>query len=255
MSVLNQIARLAKVAMETRSEKDFALWQEWKRSPTDANLSALLKQMDGPIQKETNRWSGTLARPLLETEGKQLAVEAFKTYDPTRGTGLGTHVTNSLLKMSRLSYANQNVARLPENKMLMFHTFQTGHAELQDTLGRSPTTDELADHLGWSIPHLTTFRKQISHQELLESGGSSSVGEGTAGPSFDAENTDYTVDFIHHGLPPTQKAIFEHLTGYGGAKVLSNTAIQQKLGLSQGSYSYTKKKLIDHIESISGGKK
>ena len=254
MAVLNRIAALAKVAAETRGEKDFALWQEWKRSPTDTNLSALLRQIDPIIQKETNKWSGTLARPLLETEGKQLAVEAFKTYDPTRGTGLGTHVTNGLMKMSRLSYANQNVARLPETKRLMYHTFQTGHAELQDALGRAPTTDELADHLGWSIPHLTAFRKQTGHQELLESGGSS-VGEGNAGAAFDADNTDYTVDFIHHGLPPTQKAIFEHLTGYGGVKVLSNTEIQKKLNLTQGSYSYAKKKLIDHIEGINGGTK
>lgn len=254
MAVLERIAKLASTAAATRGEQDFALWQEWKRSPSDQNLSALLRQVDPLIQKEVNKWSGTLARPLLETEGKRLAVEAFKTYDPTKGAGIGTHVTNSLLKMSRLSYSNQNVARLPENKMLAFHSYNLAHSELQDSLGRVPTVDELADHLGWSIPHLTDFRKQISHQELLESGGTS-TGEGNAGQLFDAEETDHTVDFIHHDLPPTQKAIFEHLTGYGGTKVLSNGAIQKKLGLTQGQYSYQKKKLLDHVEGVVGGKR
>lgn len=254
MNVLQRIAKLAQATTETRGERDFVLWQAWKRNPTDANLSALLNQVDPLIQREVNKWSGTLARPLLETEGKQLAVEAFKTYDPTRGAGVGTHVANSLLKMSRLSYANQNVARLPENKMLAFHTFNLAHSELQDTLGRAPTTDELADHLGWSIPHLTDFRKQIGHQELLESGGTS-TGEGNAGKFFDADETDYTVDFIHHGLPPVQKAIFEHLTGYGGTPVLSNQAIQKKLNLTQGRYSYQKQKLLSHVENVVGGKK
>lgn len=253
MSVLERVAQLAASAATTRGEQDFALWQAWKKSPTDANLSALLKQVDPLIQKEASKWSGTLARPLLETEGKRLAVEAFKTYDPTRGAGLGTHVSNSLRKMSRLSYANQNVARLPENKMLMFHSYNLANSHLSDALGRAPTTDELADHLGWSIPHLTDFRKQIGRQEMLESGGA--AGEGNAGPAFDADETDHLIDFIHHDLPPTQKAIFEHLTGYGGAPVLSNTEIQKKLNLTQGQYSYNKQKLVSHLETVTSGKK
>lgn len=253
MAVLDRIAKLAAAAGESRGEKDFALWRAWKQSPTDMNLSALLKQIDPLIQRETNKWSGTLARPLLETEGKQLAVEAFKTYDPARGTGLGTHVVNALLKMSRLSYANQNVARLPENKMLKFHSYNLAHSELQDNLGRAPTVDELSDHLGWSIPRLTAFRKQIGHQELLESGGTS-ASDGGAFSTANEDELDHTVDFIHHGLPPVQKAIFEHLTGYGGTSQISNSAIQKKLSLTQGQYSYQKKLLIDHVAKVTGSK-
>lgn len=253
MSVLVNIAKLADSAAQTRGERDFELWQTWKRSPTDANLTALLKQVDPIVQKEVTKWQGTLARPLLEMEGRRLAVEALKTYDPTRGAGIGTHVTNGVLKLSRTSYQNQNVARLPENKVLQFHTFQLAHAELQDGLGRHPTTDELADHLGWSIPHLTDFRRQIGHQELLESGGAAPE---TNNPLNAAtEETDHTVHFIHHDLPPVQKAIFEHLTGYGGVKQLSNGEIQKKLGLTQGQYSYQKDKLITHIAGIVDGKK
>jgi DNA-directed RNA polymerase specialized sigma subunit len=193
-----------------------------------------------------------LARPLLETEGKRLAVGAFHSYDPNKGAALGTHVVNSLQKMSRLSYANQNVARLPENKMLMYHTFNLANSQLTDNLGRAPTTDELADHLGWSIKHLTGFRKDISRQELLESGGHSP--EGNSGPLFDADEQDHTLDFVHHDLPPPQKAIFEHLTGYGGAPILSNQEIQKKLNLTQGQYSYLKGKLVSLIEKTTGGK-
>jgi DNA-directed RNA polymerase specialized sigma subunit len=194
-----------------------------------------------------------LARPLLESEGKLLALEAFKTYDESHGAALGTHVTNQLQKMSRISYAHQNVARLPENKMLMFHTYNIAHSQLADQFGRHPTTDELADHLGWTIPHLTKFRTQIGRQEVLESGGA--AGEaGTAALTSETE-TDHTVDFIHHGLPPQQKALFEHLTGYGGVKVLSNQQIMKKMDLTQGQYSYLKKQLIDHTESVVGGKK
>jgi len=240
----------AKQAASERAEQDLALWRAWKRSPIDANLSALLRQVGPLIQRETNRWAGSLARPVLEAEGKRLAVKAFETYDPNRGAALGTHVANTLLKVSRLSYSNQNVARLPENKMLQFHTYSLAHAQLSDELGRPPTTDELADHLSWSIPHLERFRKDISHQELLESGGAS---EGT-GSLFEADEQDHTVDFIHHDLAPMQKLIFEHLTGYGGAKVLSNQEIMKKLGLTQGRYSYLKRQLVNHLERVTAGR-
>ncbi len=246
MNILRKVADLATTATVTRGDQDHALWHTWKKSPTDANASALLKQVNPLVQREVNKWSGTLARPLLETEGKKLAMQSFHTYDPTKGAALGTHVVNQLQKMSRLSYANQNVARLPENKMLMFHSYNLGHATLQDELGRPPTADELADHLGWSINHLTKFRKETAHQELLESGGN----EGSTGNLHTEEDQDHTVDFIHHDLPLQQKQIFEALTGYGGHPVMSNQEIQTHLGISQGVYSYQKKLLLDHIDGI-----
>jgi len=246
MSVLKNVAKLAFAAAGTRQEQDLALWRKWKQAPTDANASALLKSIDPLIQRETNKWSGSLARPLLETEGKRLAMEAFHSYDPNRGAALGTHVVNQLQRMSRLSYANQNAARLPENKMLQFHAFTMGHATLQDELGRAPTSDELSDHLGWSNKHLTKFRTEIGHQELLESGGI----EGSSAGTFTAEESDHTVDFIHHDLSPRQKAIFEHLTGYGGAEILSHRQIQKKLSITQGQYSYDKAKLITHVGNV-----
>ena len=246
--VLSKVAQLANTAQQSRADQDLALWRVWKQNPTPTNASALLKQVDPLIQREASKWSGTLARPLLETEGKRLAMLAFQNYDPNMGAALGTHVVNQLQKMSRLSYANQNAARLPENKMLMYHSYHLGHSTLADQLGRAPASDELADHLGWSLKHVETFRREIGRGELLESGGHGDVSGSLATP----EEADHTVDFIHHGLPGPQKLIFEHLTGYGGAEVLSHRQIQKKLGLSQGQYSYTKKKLIDHVGSVTG---
>jgi len=248
--LLDRGASAATTASSSRSETDLALWRRWKTDPTDEHASALLRQVNPLVQREASKWAGTLARPLLETEGKRLAMQAFHNFDPNRGAQLGTHVVNQLQKMSRLSYANQNVARLPENKMLQYHSYHLGHEKLQDELGRSPTTDELADHLGWSMGHLEAFRKDIGRKELLESGGI----EGSEAGLHAEEVNDHLVDFIHHDLPPVQKGIFEHLTGYRGAEVLSNQDIQKKLGLTQGVYSYQKAKLLTHVEAVSQGK-
>lgn len=243
---------VAKLATSGRQEADLAAWHVWKKSPTDANASALLAQVAPLIHKEANKWAGTLARPLLETEGKRLAMQAFHSYDPNKGAALGTHITNQLQRMSRLSYANQNVARLPENKMLLYHAYNTAHTQLADAHGRAPTTDELADNLGWPIKRVEEYRKAISRREMLESGG---LFESSDAGLWDEDKQDHLVDFIHHDLAPTHKAIFEHLTGYGGAEQLSNQEIQKKLGLTQGQYSYAKKQLIDHVAAIHEGKR
>lgn len=249
---MTRLAAIAKLAATSRQTSDLDAWRTWKTKPTDTNASALLAQVSPLIHKEVNKWSGTLARPLLETEGKRLAMQAFHSYSPDKGAALGTHVVNQLQRMSRLSYANQNVARLPENKMLLYHGFNVAHSELADSLGRAPTADELADRLGWPVDKVAEYRRSIGRREMLESGG---LFEGSDAGLYDADKSDHIVDFIHHDLPPPQKAIFEHLTGYGGAEVLSNQEIQKKLGLTQGQYSHLKGKLVTRVEALTDGGK
>lgn len=233
----------------TRQDADLAAWRAWKAAPTDMNASALLKQVDPLIQKEVNKWSGALARPLLETEAKRLAMEAFRSYDPAKGAALGTHVVNQLQRISRLTYTHQNLARLPENKALLFNTYSTAHAELSDQHGRAPTADELADHLRWPLKKVEEYRKAVGRKERLESGGL--FGTGDAG-LYNEDVQSHALDFIHHDLPAQHKAIFEHLTGYGGAPILSNQEIKEKLNLTQGQYSYAKKQLIQKLEKANG---
>lgn len=245
-------SRIAKLATTSRQDSDLAAWHTWKKNPTDANASALLAQVSPLIHKEANKWAGALAKPLLETEGKRLAMEAFKNYDPNKGAALGTHVVNQLQRMSRLSYSNQNVARLPENKMLLYHAYNTAHSALADEHGRAPSTDELSDRLGWPIKKVEEYRREIGRREKLESGG---LFESSDAGLWDEDKQDHLVDFIHHDLSPSHKLIFEHLTGYGGAEQLSNQEIQKKLGMTQGQYSYAKKQLVDHVAAVHEGKR
>lgn len=249
---MTRLAVIAKFAATSRQTSDLDAWRAWKAKPTDANASALLAQVSPLIHREANKWAGTLARPLLETEGKRLAMQAFHSYRPDKGAALGTHVVNQLQRMSRLSYANQNVARLPENKMLLYHGYNVAHSELADALGRSPTVDELADRLAWPVDRVAEYQRSIGRREMLESGG---LFEGSDAGLYDADKSDHLVDFIHHDLPPPQKAIFEHLTGYNGSEVLSNQEIQKKLGLTQGQYSHLKGKLVTRVQALTEGSK
>lgn len=208
--------------------KDHALWVQWKRTRSPQDLQKLLNQMLPIINREANKWAPSMSRSLLEAEGKRLAVEAFEKYDPNAGAALSTFLASRLQKLSRMVYSTQNTARLSETKTLLFHTYNSASNELRDIHGRSPTNEELSDHLGWSPKKLKAFQRQAGRKEFIES---------EEHPDDDVKDDDL-VHFIYHDLTPQQKKIFEHRTGYLGAKILSGKEIMTELNLTQGQLSY-----------------
>lgn len=236
-NTLTKLSKFTQAIAQERTNKDLALWQAWKRSPTPSNLSAVLAQLNPLIQQEVNKWSGSLARPILEAEGRRLTIMALERYSPDRGAALATHVANYLKKLSRLSYTHQSIARLPENKRLKYHTYSVAESTLADQLGRPPTVDELSDHLGWSAKYVNRFQNEAARKELLESGPTPS--------GFEEEEHDVLTDLVYHDLAPVQKQIMEHLTGYQNAPILNNQALMKKLKLTQGQYSYQKRLITD----------
>jgi len=231
----------------TVAQKDVALWREWKRNPSAVNLQRVLDQLNPVVQRAVNQRSGTLARPALELEAKALVHEALQTFRPTGGASLATHVTNRLKKLSRLNYQHQNLARIPEYQSLKYHTYTSAQAQLNDLLGREPTSDEMADQLGWSKPALQSYQTNL-RKEFIESGDTPPIFDDDAGESG-------MIDYIYHDFSPLQKQIWEHSTGYRDAPTMSNPQLMKKLGLTQGQLSYQKRLMTNRIENIMSGRK
>lgn len=228
----------------TQQQRDLELWNEWKKTKSPVALELLLNQLAPLINREVGKWGATVPRVALESKARILTIEALDGYDPTRGAAIGTHVTNRLRKLSRYVYPYQNVARLPENKQLLFNTFQVAQNKLYDEHGREPTVEEMADELGWTKRKISDFQTSFNRRELVESEG-----------AFidDDPATTGLVDFYYHGLSPDDKRLFEDITGYGGKPTLSNQKLMSKYGLTQGQLSYRKRKFIDQIKRIQTG--
>lgn len=223
--------------------KDLELWKQWKKTQSSLDLQKLLDQMSPIVNREVNKWAPSMSRSLLEAEGKRLAVEAFKQYDPNRGVALSTFVASRLPKLSRLVYGTQNAARVSETKALGYNAYYVAHTELKDKHGREPSVVELSDHLAWSPKKVEQFQRQALRKEFVESEEHPDMGE-------DAD--DYLVDFIYHDLTPLQQKIFEYTSGYRGSPLLSGKEIMTKLGITQGQLSYQKNLLVQHIEKARG---
>jgi hypothetical protein len=221
----------------TARTRDIQLWEQWNRTKSPQDLQALLNQLQPVISQQVNRWSGSLAKPTLETKAKVLAVEAIKTYDPNKGAALSTHVTNRLMKLSRLVYTHSQAARLPEHKAVGMASFSVAQDQLKSDLGRDPSHMEMADHLGWGTSRVQEFQRAYDRKELLTSGDFN--------PSrFPvADEQDPMVGFVYHDMAPKTQKVFEHVTGYGGAQVMSNKDIMKKFKMTQGQLSYQKRKM------------
>lgn len=230
-----------------RTSKDVELWKKWKRSGSPQDLQLLLKQFSGVMQKEVSRWGGVLSKDVVETEAAVLAKKAFETYDASKGASLSTHVTNALQKLSRLIYSHQNVARLPEYQATKVPMFNKALEGLRSSLGREPSIDEIAHDLAWSQAAVEKMRKEL-RTESIESSAIHL-------PSTGVPSGDSLIHLFHHDLPQDQKALFEHMTGYGGVSVLDNTELMKKFDMTQGQVSYAKRNFVDQITKLQTGKK
>lgn len=225
--------------------EDLELWKKYKQNPSIENRSALLKRFDGVIQGQVNKWAGPVSRDVLVSKAKLLAIEGFNSYNPNAGTALATHITNCLLPLSRTVYTYQNTARMPENITLKLNTYNTAVSEFKTLNGREPTTDELHNELGWSAPELQRI-SSYNRRDLVESGAE------VSGRFFeqDEDDSDVILGGLYFELLPEEKVLFEHITGYNNAPVLSNTELSNKLGINIAQLSYKKKLLKQKIEAF-----
>lgn len=227
-------------------DQDTLCWEAYRRSRSPADRDRLLKRFDGALQSQVNRWAGPVPREVLLNEAKLLAVKAFDSFDPKKGTALATHVVNNLLPLSRIVYTYQNSTRLPENTTMKLQTYNTAVEHLKAYHGREPTTDELHDELGWSTTELSRI-KDSNRKNLIES-GSPPEAAFYANSSLDIDEDLLTG--IHAELLPDEKQLFEHLTGYNGISKLGNKELLHLLGVSQSVLSYRKSLLTRKVQGI-----
>jgi DNA-directed RNA polymerase specialized sigma subunit len=188
------------------------------------DVEKLLKDNKKLIDLEAARYASNLPLITVQIEAHRLAREAAKTYNPHSGFKFSTHLVNSLKKLSRLSTQYGSVLRVPENTQFGVNKIQKIEKDLEHTLGRSPTLEELAHNSGFSMK---TVEKMLRTRKNTT--GMSSLFEAPA--LFHSQNDEW-VHFVYHDLSDTDKLIFEHMTGFGNKPVLNNKAISTKLNLS-----------------------
>lgn len=227
-------------------QDDIDAWSKWQTSRSREDLGSLFNRMEPVIHKEVSRWaSGPVARPVLNLEAKKISLAAFKTFDPNKAK-LNTHLTNNLKGLSRLVYTHTNPARMPEHQVLKLNTFLSSKQNLEEELGREPTSVELSEDLAWNPREVERYESQ------LRTGYSTSQ---PVPPGFDRFDADKVfLDFVYNDLVDQDRAVFEYTTGYGGKRILSAQELTRKTGMSQGQISHSKRRIRKLVQQARGFK-
>jgi len=226
-----------------RKQEEFQLWQTWKKTGDKEVLNNLLKTFNPLIQKEVNKWTGNLPREFIEAEAKRLAVNAFKTYSPKKGA-LTTHLVNQLKPISRYVYTYQNIVRIPsEERIRKITIFKNALDDLETSLGRPPSTDELADYLKWNKKEIHKLMKEL-RPELV------STFEFAKEPVYYDEHTRRILTAIYYDLTPRDRAIFEYLTGYNGRQIMSVEKLSKKFNVPRSYIEDLKNRIKKELKTM-----
>lgn len=232
------------IKLAGRKEDDLAAWEKWKVNQSDYNLEKIFKNMAGLINSNVNKWSQRrIPRVALKTEAEKLTLQALKTYDPTRGASLATHVNTRLQKLYGFAARHGDFAKIPEERFAGIRKFNQAEERLRNKLKREPNASDIADYLKISIPEVRRYRDE-NIKVLIEGGGSDFS-------SVEAiwSNKRYALEAVYFGdLNPEEKTVYEYLNGRGRKKVTSTGEIAILINISASKVARLKKSIAKKIE-------
>lgn len=238
-------AKLPADLTATRS-KELDLWHTWKSNgQKPEHLEPLLKSLDPLIQKSVNRYRGQVEIPekTLEFKHRKLAIDALKTYDPSKGAQIQTHVTWALKKADRFVKQHQNFARIPENVAGKIGKYQAAKSELTEKFGHEPDDISLAEHSGLSLKMVKTINKSL-RKGLNQSGGDTDLN--LAHSSYDREME--VALLIYPQLTPEERKVHELSVGLNGHPRLKPGEIAKRLGFDGSKVSKLRRSIIEKMQ-------
>ena len=221
--------------------KDMELWKTWKDSDyAPEHLDPLIKSFSNILSQRVNKYRGAeVPKVAIENQHKKELVRALKTYDPTKGTTLVTHINNVLPKAGRYVANNQNFARISLNVSEKIGYFNAVRSDLKERLGYEPDAQTIHDHLienpheKLGTPSLRKIHRFMRDQRsaLLESGANPHE---LAGKVYSLSGEDAreeeVIQLIYPQLTGEEKAVYEYIYGVNGKPALRRGEIAKRMG-------------------------
>lgn len=219
---------------------------QWQKGQDPQLFADLMIRYQPVVNSVVSRYRTVGVSPAtLRAQATTQLIKAMKSYDPNRGAQPTTHIWNNLQKVQRVAAESLTSGHIPEHRNLKRATFTIMRDNLNDRLGREPSTSEMSDELGWN-------QKEVGRMEH-ELGGEAVASQAPFefyGNSVTSENPDIAlIDYLYHDLDGRDKVIFEHTFGYGGKKIMNNKQIAKKLNTNEMAVHRAKKRLSQKVRS------
>jgi len=220
-------------AKEQRKKDEVALWKRWMdEGQQPHHLAPLLKAYE-PVIAQHVRKHNVLAIPesAMKAQAQKHVIEAFQTYDPSKGTALNTWVENRLPKLGRFRNRYQNMAYIPEGKADKIGKIDRAKNELIEELGREPTMDELGNHLSMNPKKVQEILKAQRRDIPMSRSGGEEVYDyaATSQPTarmFEDQQIAVAAQSLHSIFPnkPEMHQLFNYTFGMNGHPQVTSTS-------------------------------
>ena len=245
---------LSKEAVDNRERaaKDLELYNHWNaHGQKPEHLEPLLQRFHGMIRTWSNRYAGSTRDvdtppAAVHAEFQKWFLHALDTYDPDKGAALGTWVEGNLRHGQRWVMGHRNFARIPETRVYRHvGEYKNARSVLDEQLGRSPSTIEMADYLKWPEKQVAMVQSEI-HKTLTSSGWDrkESMDPTIHMPSRHAE----VLDNIYYQLDHREQEVYDYLLGRNGKPQLQATAIANRMGVSPATVTRVKQAIAEKIK-------
>lgn len=220
----------------------------WQKAPSKALTTQLLASLTPIIQRAMSAHvGGDRANPLLRSRARRMALDALRRYDPAQAKP-STYLYGQLAGLRRVARQQQQILAIPEQASLARVHLQRAEADLQDSLGRDPSDDELADRLGLSVRRIHQVK---GYKAPLAEGQFTQMddeGGGFYSPGVARQDSRAWLDVIRTDLDPVNQQIMDHTLGLYGRPTMSNQDLAAKLKLSPGAISQRKGKIQQKLD-------
>lgn len=222
-----------------KKARELEMWRKWKEGgQKKEDLAPLLESFTPMIKSKVNIYAKKVRIPpsAIELAFQVEFVNALKSYNPDKGAALGTYVYRHLDKGRRWIAENQNIGRIPENRIYKIREYNTAKEELMDSLGREPTIKELAKSLEWSEAEVDRMDSE-QRTDLITQGFEDDPF------ALVPSRTEEVLRLFKYEVTGEQREVYEYLTGYGKPKLTSTGEIAKKMGIQDYQVSRIKSQI------------
>jgi len=171
------LAEIARIPLLTREEEQ-ALARRVQAGDEAAKQRLVEANLRLVVQIARRYLNRGLPLPDLIEEGNLGLLRAVEKFEPERGTRFSTYATWWIRQAVTRALANQaRTIRLPVHVELLLARYVREQRRLTQTLGRTPTAEELAQALGTSAGEIAELEEVRQHPVSLDApvGGESSA--------------------------------------------------------------------------------
>ena len=238
------LAEIARIPLLTREEEQ-ALARRVQAGDEAAKQRLVEANLRLVVQIARRYLNRGLPLPDLIEEGNLGLLRAVEKFEPERGTRFSTYATWWIRQAVTRALANQaRTIRLPVHVELLLARYVREQSRLTQTLGRTPTAEELAQALGTSAREIAELEEVRQHPVSLDApaGGESSatlgdlIADRAAVPSetlADLFRDRADLTSVLDDLAANERTVLRRRFGLEGDPPETLETIGQRLGLSR----------------------